>query len=85
MPQQLFTRRQLARQPTWAAGPVFLPTIVEAAEPGASVPVKTRRRARRRPNADGIVLEIFGVEVRIGTGAATQVIEAVIPAFQDGS
>jgi transposase len=84
-PQQLFTWRRLARQPALAAPPMFVPAIVEAAEPEPAVPLKTRRRVRRRPYADGIELEIAGVEVRIGTGARRQAIEAVIRALKASS
>jgi hypothetical protein len=44
---------------------MFVPAVVTAAEPEAPMPVKTRRRVRRRAHADGIELEIAGVEVRI--------------------
>lgn len=84
-PQQLFTWRRLARPPALAAPPMFVPAIVESAEPDAPVPVKTRRRVRRRPNADGIELEIAGVDVRIGSGAKPQAIEAVIRALKASS
>lgn len=83
-PQQLFTWRRLARQPALAAPPMFVPAVVTAAEPGAPVPVKTRRR-RRRPYADGIELELAGVDVRIGSAAKPQAIEAVIRALKASS
>lgn len=81
-PQQLFTWRRLARPPALAGPPVFVPAIVETAEPEAPVPLKARRRVRRRPNAEGIELEIAGVDVRIGSGAKPQAIEAVIRALK---
>ena len=84
-PQQLFTWRRLARPPALAAPPMFVPAIVETPEPDAPVPVKTRRRVRRWPSADGIELEIAGVDVRIGTGARPQAIEAVIRALKASS
>jgi transposase len=84
-PQQLFTWRRRARQPVLAAPPMFEPAIVEAAEPEPPVPLKTRRRVRRRSSPDGIELEIAGVEVRIGTGARPQAIEAVIRALKASS
>jgi transposase len=68
-----------------AAPPMFVPAIVETAEPEAPVPLKMRRRVRRRPNADGIELEIAGVDVRIGSGAKPQAIEAVIRALKANS
>jgi transposase len=84
-PQQLFTWRRLARPQAMAAPPMFVPAIVETAEPEAPVPLKMRRRVRRRPNADGIELEIAGVDVRIGSGAKPQAIEAVIRALKANS
>jgi transposase len=84
-PQQLFTWRRLARPPALAAPPMFVPAIVEAAEPEPPEPLKTRRRVRRRSSPDGIELEIAGVEVRIGTGARPQAIEAVIRALKASS
>jgi len=84
-PQQLFTWRRLARPPALAAPPMFVPAIVESAEPDPPAPVKTRRRVRRRPSADGIELEIAGVDVRIGSGAKPQAIEAVIRALKASS
>jgi transposase len=84
-PQQLFTWRRLARQPALAAAPMFVPAIVEVVEPEGPVPQKARRRVRRRANADGIELEIAGVDVRIGSGAKPQAIEAVIRALKASS
>ena len=81
-PQQLFTWRRLARAPALAAPSMFVPAIVETAEPEAPVPLKTRRRVRPRPSADGIELEIAGVDVRIGSGAKPQAIAAVIRALK---
>ena len=49
------------------------------------MPVKTRRRVRRRANADAIELEIAGVDVRIGSDAKPQAIEAVIRALKASS
>src|ERR1700758_3664368 len=76
-PQQLFTWRRLARPPVLAAQSMVVPAILERAEPESPVPVNTRRRVRRRANADAIELEIGGVDVRIDSGAKPQPIEAV--------
>lgn len=84
-PQQLFTWRRRARQPALATPPMFVPAVVEAAEAEALMPVKRRRRVLRRGNADGIELEIAGVEVRIGTGATPRAIAAVIRALKASS
>jgi transposase len=83
-PQQLFTWRRLARQPALAP-PMFVPAVVDPAEPEAPMPVKTSRRVRRRSRADGIELEIAGVEVRIGVDAKPRSIEAVIRALKANS
>jgi hypothetical protein len=64
---------------------MFVPAVVTAAEPEAPMPVKTRRRVRRRPYADGIEHEISGVDVRIGSAAKPQTIEAVIRALKASS
>src|ERR1044071_7862817 len=52
-PQQLFTWRRLATPPALAAPPMFVPAMLERPEPESPVPVKTRRRVRRRADADG--------------------------------
>ena len=83
-PQQLFTWRRLARQVALSPAATFVPAV-EATEPDPTLPVKTPRRVRRRFSADGIELEIAGVEVRIGADARPQAIEAVIRALKAGS
>src|SRR5215472_18337837 len=66
-PQQLFTWRRLARRPSTEPPAMFVPAVMETAEPEPLMPSsKAPRRARRRPRADGIELEIAGVEVRVG-------------------
>ena len=91
-PQQLFTWRRLARRapsteevaetPGLAATPLFVPAVVEVAEPEPST---SPRRARRRRKASGIELEIGGVAVRIGVDADPQAIAAVIRALKAGA
>src|ERR1700720_3860741 len=68
-PQQLFTWRRLARRSVLEPAPMFVPAVLEASGPEAVLPVRAPRRARRRSKADGIELEIGGVEVRVGAGA----------------
>jgi transposase len=88
-PQQLFTWRRLARHapsaeevaetPQPAAILLFVPGVVEPAEPKPSPP---SCRARRRRKASEIELEIGGVEVRIGADADPRAIAVVIRALK---
>jgi transposase len=84
-PQQLFTWRRLARHVALSPAAMFVPAVVEATEPDPTLPVKTPRRVRRRSSADGIELEIAGVEVRIGADAKPRSIAAVIRALKASS
>jgi transposase len=77
-PQQLFAWRRLARRSALLPPPMFVPAVVETSGPEARAP----RRARRRSKADGIELEIAGVEVRVGADAKPRTIEAVIRALK---
>ncbi|HYM02567.1 MAG TPA: transposase [Stellaceae bacterium] len=85
-PQQLFAWRRAARRSAMAAsvsGPSFVPAVVVAPEPSA----RLARRSKRKPVRDaGIVeLEIDGVTVRVGRGAETKTIGAVIRALKAGA
>ena len=62
---------------------MFVPAVVETAR--LEPPAITPRRSRRRSNADGIELEIAGVEVRVGADAKPRAIEAVIRALKANS
>ena len=84
-PQQLFAWRRLVRQSTVAQPTMFVPAVVEIAQPEAPASAIASRRARRRSMADGIELEIAGVEVRIGAAAKPRTIEAVIRALKANS
>jgi transposase len=84
-PQQLFTWRRLARHAVLPPAAMFVPAVLEATEPDPTLPVKTPRRVRRRSSADGIELEIAGVEVRIGADAKPRSIAAVIRALKASS
>ena len=81
-PQQLFAWRRLARRSALLPPPMFVPAVVETSGPEAPPPAGTPRRARRRFKADGIELEIAGVEVRVGADAKPRTIEAVIRALK---
>lgn len=84
-PQQLFTWRRLARRSALSSPSMFVPAVVEPADPEPPIPVAVPRRARRRSNTDGIELEIAGVEVRIGADAKPRSIAAVIRALKANS
>jgi transposase len=78
-PTQLFTWRRAARTKSLPAlEPAFAPVVVELPPPSTK-PVK-RRRSRRGDG--GIELEIDGVVVRIGRGAETRTVAAVIGALK---
>src|SRR5579862_6232319 len=81
-PQQLFAWRRLARRsgPAWST--MFVPAVLETIEPEPPAAAIPPRRARRRSKADGIELEISGVEVRVGANAKPRTIEAVIRALK---
>jgi transposase len=83
-PQHLFTWRRLALHRAGlerAEAPFFVPAMIEAP---AEQPAP-KRRARRRSSSGGIVLEIDGVLVRVGSDASPKAIEAVIRALKAGS
>ena len=84
-PQQLFTWRRLARRSALEPAPMFVPAVVETSGLEAPLPAKAPRRRRRRSKADGIELEIAGVEVRVGADAKPRTIEAVIRALKTTS
>ena len=89
-PQQLFTWRRLARDRITTAGEVrlFVPALVEAVREPVEAPsleATPKRRSRRHSAAAGIELEIDGVVVRVGTGAAPKAIAAVIRALKAGA
>ena len=61
---------------------MFVPAVLETIQPEPSAAAIPPRRARRRSKADGIELEIAGVEVRVGADAKPRAIEAVIRALK---
>ena len=84
-PQQLFTWRRLARHSAAGPPPMFVPAVVETARRERPAVAIAPRRSRRHSNADGIELEIAGVEVRVGADAKPRAIEAVIRALKANS
>jgi len=81
-PQQLFAWRRLARRSGSVLPTMFVPAVLETIEPEPPAVAVSPRRARRRSKADGIELEIAGVEVRVGADAKPRSIEAVIRALK---
>ena len=84
-PQQLFAWRRLARRSGSVLPTMFVPAVVETVQRELRAPTPPPRRARRRSKADGIELEIAGVEVRVGADAKPRAIEAVIRALKASS
>jgi transposase len=87
---QLFAWRRELRdliQPQAAEEPAFVPVLVEAASAREGSPplLEPPRPARRHRERGGIELEIGGVSVRVGAGAETRAITAVIRALKAGS
>jgi transposase len=81
-PQQLFAWRRLARRSESMLPTMFVPAVLETRQPEPPAVALPPRRARRRSKADGIELEIAGVEVRVGADAKPRAIEAVIRALK---
>jgi len=81
-PQQLFAWRRLARRSGSVLPAMFVPAVMETMQPEPPAVAIPPRRARRRSKADGIELEIAGVEVRVGADAKPRAIEAVIRALK---
>jgi transposase len=78
-PQQLFAWRREARKRTAALSdgvPGFVPAIIEVAEP------TPRRRPPGRTTAASIELEVAGITMRVGPGARTSTVVAVIRALK---
>ncbi|WP_245265838.1 transposase [Mesorhizobium sp. LNJC394B00] len=81
-PQQVFAWRREARKQAASVqqdSPAFVPAVVTAAEPVARHPPKQRKRQATR-DAGMIELEIDGVAMRVGRGADTKTVAAVIRA-----
>lgn len=87
-PQQLFTWRRQARVTTdedgLADGPAFLPAVVAAEPPVAegTEPVRRRGRPRGRKASGVIEVEIDGATIRVGRGAETKAVTAILLALK---
>ncbi|SJM34843.1 IS66-like element accessory protein TnpA [Mesorhizobium delmotii] len=85
-PQQLFAWRRAARQPSAeapASESLFVPAVVAASlpEPVAQRPGRPRKQKAVR-DAGVIELEIGGVAMRVGRGADTKTVAAIIRALK---
>ena len=84
-PAQLFTWRRLARRSRVPKAPaLFVPAVVEPSSRPPLPPAPQPRRARRHGPVRGIVVEMDGTVVRVGSGASPRAIAAVIRALKVG-
>jgi len=88
-PQQVFTWRRQARRPAVTSAvvdaPQFVPAVIESSLPARTVR-RGRKRSRRADRTSGIIeVEIGGVTVRVGRGAETKTVAAVLRALKAGA
>ena len=87
-PQQLFGWRRQARQSAAGAGseaPKFVPAVVETGSPAGVAPGRRRKRTHQVDRISGLIeVEIEGMTVRIGRGADTKTVAAVLRALKAG-
>jgi transposase len=83
-PTQLFTWRREGRKPASASTePLFAPVLIEPPpEPSTLTVAQSGRRKRHHDGFEGIELEIDGVTMRIGRGAETKAVAAIIRALK---
>ena len=86
-PQQLFGWRRQARQPVVTSAdtqaPQFVPAVIEAELPEATVRRRSRGPARQADRSCGIIeIEIDGVTVRVGRGADAKTVATVLRALK---
>jgi transposase len=83
-PQQLFGwRRQLRAGRSEADGLQFVPAVVDAGSP--PLPQRRALRCKAEASAGTIEVEIDGVTVRVGRGADTKTLMAVLRALKAGA
>lgn len=90
MPQQVFTWRRQARQPTAIdpapASPMFVPAVIGTSSPASEHGRRRGWRARKTTKiveSTGLIeLEIDGIAVRVGRGADAKTVAAVIRALK---
>jgi len=86
-PQQLFGWRRQARQPiapsTDTRVPQFVPAVIEAALPEATVRRRSRSAMRQTDRTCGIIeIELVGVTVRVCRGADAKTVATVLRALK---
>ena len=86
-PQQLFGWRRQARQPLVTSAdtqaPQFVPAVIEAQLPEATVRRRSRGPARQEDRSCGIIeIEIDSVTVRVGRGADAKTVATVLRALK---
>jgi transposase len=84
-PQQLFGWRRQARQPvaTSTDAPRFVPAVIEAQLPERTIRRQRRVRTRQADRTSGTIeIELDGVTVRVGRGAAAKTVAAVLRALK---
>jgi transposase len=85
-PQQVFTWRRQARRPvaSEAAGPKFVPAVVDPASPARPSRGRPRKGTRQVDQSSGTIeVEIEGsISVRIGRGADAKTVSVVLRALK---
>jgi transposase len=86
-PQQLFGWRRQARQPTVPGTdtqvPQFVPAVIEAELPEATVRRRSRSPVHQADRSCGIIeIELDGVTVRVGRGADAKTVATVLRALK---
>ncbi|MGO4833214.1 transposase [Rhizobiaceae sp. 2RAB30] len=85
-PQQVFAWRREARKQAASMQqelPAFVPAVVTAPPPGPAPARPTRPRKRKMARDAGVIeLEIDGITMRLGRGADTKTVAAVIRALK---
>lgn len=89
-PQQLFGWRRQVRRPAAAStdteAPQFVPAVVEAQLPERADRRGERKRTRQVDRTHGIIeIELDGVTVRVGRGADTKTVAAVLRTLKAGA
>ena len=86
-PQQLFGWRRQARQPVVTSADTqalqFVPAVIEAELPEATVRRRSRSPMRQADRSCGIIeIELEGVTVRVGRGADAKTVATVLRALK---
>jgi transposase len=86
-PQQLFAWRRASRklpEPADLSPPLFVPAVLPAREELSAKPIRRQpsQKAGGTDKGTSIELEIDGVSIRIGRGAETKTVAAIIRALK---